>query len=259
MTTKTITLNNFNIAEAVIGDVDARPVLMLHGWGANISLMWQVAQSLAPRGYRVYVPDMPGFGDSDEPPKAWSVFDYANWVLCYMAHHNLEEVFLFGHSFGGRLGLILGADHPNRITSMVLADSAGIRPKLPFATQVRTQVYKSVRDGLKSLGMSGLSDNLRQRYNARYGSSDFQNVSGIMRETFVKVINQDLLGHAARVAIPTLLIWGENDDETPLWMGQKLEQTIPDAALVIFPSAGHYSYLEDVTRTVSIMDALYKS
>lgn len=259
MTTTTITLNNLTIAEAVIGDSGARPVLMLHGWGANISLMWQVAQSLAPRGYRVYVPDMPGFGDSDEPRKAWSVFDYANWVLSYLSYHGIEEVFLFGHSFGGRLGLILGADHPNRIASMVLADSAGIRPKLPVTTQVRTHVYKGIRDGLKSLGMSALSDTLRQKYNTHYGSSDFQNASGIMRETFVRVINQDLLDHAARVAIPTLLIWGENDDETPLWMGQKLEQTIPDAALVIFPGTGHYSYLEDVTRTVSIMDALYKS
>ncbi len=256
--TSSITLNDITISQVIVGNENAPPVLILHGWGANLSLVWSLVEGMATKGYRVFALDLPGFGESDKPQVAWSVFDYANFAISYLDYHNLEQVHLFGHSFGGRLGLILGADHDTRIRKMVLADSAGLRPKIPLTTQVRTKTYKSIRSILESLGLRALSQTLREHYNKRYGSTDFQAVSGVMRETFVKVVNQDLLNYAARVTVPTLLIWGEDDQDTPLWMAKKLEETIPDAGLVTYPGAGHYSYLENLSQTIRIMDALFK-
>ncbi|MCL4252654.1 MAG: alpha/beta hydrolase, partial [Anaerolineae bacterium] len=78
------------------------------------------------------------------------------------------------------------------------------------------------------------------------------------RETFLRVVNQDLSDYAKRIQAPTLLIWGENDQDTPLWQAKQLENLIPDAGLVVYPRAGHYSYLEHPDQTAQAMHALLK-
>jgi len=84
-------------------------------------------------------------------------------------------------------------------------------------------------------------------------------VTGVMRQTFVNVVNEDLQSYAGRVRVPTLLLWGDADEDTPLWQGQLLEQLIPDAGLVVYPGAGHYSYLERPVQTAKAMHELYKT
>ncbi|HRF98524.1 MAG TPA: alpha/beta hydrolase [Aggregatilineales bacterium] len=253
----TITLNGIAVAHHILGD--GVPVVMLHGWGASAELVLPLAKKLAPLGYATHVLDMPGHGNTSEPPVAWSVGDYAKLVVAYIHHHKFERVHLFGHSFGGRVSLILGAEYPQLIHKIVLADAAGIRPKTSQSKKIRLTAYKSVRDGLKTIGFRGLSDQLRNWYNKRYGSADFLATSGVMRETFVNVVNEDLSGYAKKIIAPTLLIWGENDQDTPLWQAKELERLIPDAGLVVYPNAGHYSYLEHPDQTAQAMHALFKA
>ncbi|MFQ3645769.1 MAG: alpha/beta hydrolase [Anaerolineae bacterium] len=238
---------------AVYSAGDGPAVLMLHGWGASAALVWPLAAKLAERGLRAHVVDLPGFGHTLAPTNAWSVFDYATWALHIMDALDIPTAHLFGHSFGGRLALILAAEHPQRFKRVVLANSAGLRPRLPLTTQLRTHAYKGIRSALVAVGARVLAEQLRQRYNARYGSSDFNAASGIMRETFIRVINQDLSQYAARVLQPTLLFWGDQDTDTPLWMGQTLEKLMPDAALIVHKGAGHYSYLDRLAETAHIM------
>ena len=252
-----IQLNNINIAEHIIGAGES--ILFLHGWGANIGLILPLAERLLQSGFCCYMVDMPGFGKSDEPPQAWTVYDYANFVLDYLDMHGLEQVYLFGHSFGGRLGLILGSQHSHRIKKMVLSDTAGIMQGTPFIPKMRLNLYKSIRDTMYSVGLNSMADNLREKYNQRYGSSDFQAVSGVMRQTFIDVVNEDLLPLASQVKVSTLLFWGEKDEDTPLWMGQKLEQEIPDAGLIVHQGAGHYAYLEKLVDTAQVMDYFFKN
>lgn len=247
-----ITVNGIKTAYIVKGE--GIPILMLHGWGASIDLLLPLAEALAKQGYACTMPDMPGFGQTEPPPQAWSVHEYAEFVMAFADACDLETFHLFGHSFGGRLGLILGAEQSERIRKMVLADAAGIRSKTPLMTQIRLSVYKGIRDGLKTVGLRGLSDSLRGWYSKRYGSADFQAVSGVMRETMVKVVNEDLRHYAPRVKPSTLLLWGDMDEDTPLWQGKQLEATIPDAGLIVYEGAGHYSYLDrlhDAARVIS--------
>ena len=252
----TISLNTTKVAEHIVGD--GEPILFLHGWGANIGLVLPLAERLGKLGYRCYMLDLPGFGESDDPPQAWTIYDYTKFVLDYLDHHELESVLLFGHSFGGRLGLILGSEHSHRIRKMALSDSAGIKPKTPFGTNLRLNSYKIIRDGLYKVGLKSLADTLRNQYNQRYGSSDFQQVSGVMRQTFINVVNEDLLYLASQVKASTLLFWGDKDEDTPLWMGEKLEQEIPDAGLIVHKGAGHYAYLEKADETARVMDYFFK-
>lgn len=255
--TEIVTIGNNVINHDRFGT--GQPIVLLHGWGANIELLRPLAECLARLNYEIFMPDLPGFGKSDDPPVAWTIFDYANLCITYLDHFQLHQVFLFGHSFGGRLGLILGSAHASRIKKMTLSDSAGIITPTPLAKQLRLSTYKSIRDGLYAIGAKSIADNLRETYNKRYGSTDYQQVSGIMRETFVNVVNQDLLPHADYVNVPTILIWGDQDEDTPLWQGKKLEQAIKDAALIVYEGAGHYAYLEQPERTARIMDALFRS
>lgn len=252
-----IQLHNINIAEHIIGE--GEPILFLHGWGANIGLVLPLAEDLSRKGYACYMLDMPGFGKSDEPPEAWTVYDYANLVIDYLDMHNLEQVYLFGHSFGGRLGLILASQHSQHIKKMALSDAAGIKQDTPLWSKLRLNSYKAIRDSLSKIGLRSLADTLREKYNQRYGSSDFQQVSGVMRQTFVNVVNDNLLPLASQVKVSTLLFWGDKDEDTPLWMGQKLEQEIPDAGLVVHEGAGHYAYLEKLADTARVMDYFFRN
>lgn len=252
-----ITLDGVTFAYRMLGD--GAPVVMLHGWGASAELMMPLAQKLVPFGYTAHLLDLPGHGASPEPPCAWSIADYAQLVVRYIQHQQLGRVYLFGHSFGGRISLVLGADYPQLVSKIVLANAAGIRPKTPLMKQIRLRSYKWVRDGLKTIGLSQLSDRLRQWYNQKYASSDFLATQGVMRQTFLRVVNQDLSDHARRIQAPTLLIWGENDQDTPLWQAKQLEKLVPDAGLVIYPNAGHYSYLEYLDQTARAMHALFEA
>lgn len=252
-----VQIGSLNIAQAVLGD-SGPPVLMLHGWGANIDLMLPLAQRLATQGYHVFVPDLPGFGQSDPPSKGWSVFDYANFVLNYLDCHKIGQAYLIGHSFGGRLGLILGAEYPERFIKMALIDSAGVRTPPSAQGQLRLKAYRAALKALTAVGLRDQADQLRTWYGNRYGSADYKAAQGVMRETFVKVVNEDLLPYAARVQPSTLLFWGDRDEDTPLWQGQLLEKTIPDAGLVVWEGAGHYSYLDRLADTARVIDHFFK-
>ncbi len=255
LNTSAIVVNGIKIREAIVGE--GAPILMVHGWGASIELLEPLASRISRRGYQCRLFDLPGFGESDEPPQPFSIFDYAAFCLAYLDQRQMREACYFGHSLGGRIGLILGAEHSNRIRKLALSNSAGIKPQAALHSRVRLSAYQSLRRGLDRIGAKSAAGKLRQTYARRFGSDDYHNASPIMRRTLVNIVNQDLLDQAKRVSAPTILIWGDEDQETPLWMGKKLEAAMPDAALIVHPGAGHYAYLDYLDRTASIMDALY--
>ena len=240
----------------VVGE--GKPVLALHGWGGSIRSFAPVAERLSVQGYQVHMLDLPGFGQSDLPPQPWGVPEYARFVVAYLDDSDLGRVSFLGHSFGGRIGLVLAADYPGRVDKMVLADSAGIRVPLSARQQVRNFLARSARRTLEQLRLDGWRDRLRDGYNRRYASEDYL-TAGPLRETFVLVIEQDLTSYAERVQAPTVLIWGDQDTETPLWQGQRLEQIMPDAGLVVFKGAGHFAYLESLNDYVRIVDHFLSS
>ncbi|MBA3868793.1 MAG: alpha/beta hydrolase [Anaerolineae bacterium] len=250
------TIQGIRTAEAIIGE--GKPVVMLHGWGSNLKLVTPLAEKLAPMGYKCYVPDLPGFGQTSAPNVGWSVHEYVKWVMDYADVQGLDQFYLFGHSLGGRLGLVLGAENGDRIIKMALSNAAGIRPRPSTSGQWRLKSYRLALNTLKSIGLKPQAEQLRNWYSERYGSADYKAAKGTMRETLIKVVNEDLLPFAAQIKPSTLLFWGDKDEETPLWQGQLLEKTIPDAGLVVWEGAGHYSYLERAADTARVMDHFFK-
>ena len=219
------------------------PVLLLHGWGVS-SALFQPTMAGLKHAFTLIAPDFPGCGATPPPPTAWSVNDYAVWVVHLLDSLNISQVHVIGHSHGGRVAIKLASQWPERVIKLVLADSAGIRPQrtLKYWLQVRT--FKSLR-WLSHIAL--VPPPLRTWASARVtqrGSPDYQQASGTVRASLVRVVNEDLRDLLPCIQAPTLLVWGENDEDTPLADGQLMEKRIPDAGLVIFKGTGHYAYLE---------------
>lgn len=232
------------------------PVLLLHGWGASAALFAPVMERLE-HAFDLIAPDFPGFGATPPPPAGWSVGDYAAWTRDLLDSLALERVHIIGHSFGGRVAIALAARWPERVDRLVLTASAGLRPRRSPAYWRRVYTYKALkRLAAAPLVPPAARARLRARVERR-GSQDYRQATGTMRETFVKVVNEDLRAALPRISAPALLVWGDADTETPLADGQAMERLIPDAGLVVFAGAGHYAYLEQPARFCHIVDTFF--
>jgi pimeloyl-ACP methyl ester carboxylesterase len=227
--------------DPVPGDL---PIVILHGWGAHIEAVGTILAALD-GGSDVIALDLPGFGESDPPPEAWDVDCYARFMIHFLDELGVERAHLVGHSHGGRVSIALAADEAERVGRLLLIDSAGIPPRRGWRYRRRVAVAKLGR----VVGKAGAPGRrLQDRMRSRVASRDYLEASEAMRGTFRAVIAADLTDRLPRITASTLLVWGDQDDETPLWMGQRMEELIPDAGLVVLEGAGHYSYADSPGR-----------
>lgn len=220
-------------------------VVLLHGWGSNIKLFSNLIDLLSQK-YTVVAMDMPGFGMSGEPPSAWCVDDYVQFVVDFLAGYDNKKITFLGHSFGGRVIIKLNSrtDLPFEIERVILVDSAGILPPKTNKKSFRTRYYKAGKAILSTKLAQKIAPDALENFRKKMGSADYAAASPLMRQVLVKVVNEDLEPLLPNIKCPTLLVWGVNDTATPLSDGEKMERLIPDAGLVKLENAGHYSFLE---------------
>ena len=237
-------INGLNINYSVSGD--GNTVVLLHGWGSNISLFSSMTEILSKK-YRVIAMDLPGFGKSDEPKKSWCVEDYADFVVDFLKDFNCDSYTFLGHSFGGRIILKLFEKKPPfKIEKVILTGSAGVVPKKTFKQKASLKMYKTARRFFSIAPMKLLFPNAVDKMRKKRGSLDYNSASPIMRQTLVSVVNEDLTHVFPFVNVPTLLIWGKNDTATPLSDGQLMEKLMPKAGLVVLENSGHYAFLDEM-------------
>ena len=219
---------------------EAPPVLVLHGWGASIDAVGSIVDGLAGK-LEVVAIDLPGFGESSEPAEPWDARAYARFVLALCDELELERFSLVGHSNGARIGIVVAATAPERIARLVLTGAAGLKPKRKPSYYAKVAVAKAGRVIGAVGGAPGrrLQDRMRRKVAAR----DWLEASEAMRGTFRRLIAEDLSPLLPSVRASTLLVWGSRDEDTPLWMGRRMEEAIPDAGLVVL-EGGHYAYAE---------------
>jgi len=228
-----------------------RKVLLLHGWGCDLKLMQPVADALTDT-YRVLMIDFPGHGESGRPPVPWGVPEYAACLLELLRRKEFTPCTVVAHSFGCRVTAWLEAKENGLFDRIVMTGAAGIRPKPSAENIKRSARYKKLKGICEKVrkipGLSYAAEGLEERLRQKYGSRDYNALDKEMRKTFVKVINLDLTELYDLFRAPTLLIWGDNDTETPLWMAREMETRIPDAGLVILEGGTHFAYLEQIGR-----------
>lgn len=226
-------------------------VVLLHGWGCNTSLMKPVADELS-RDMTVLTIDFPAHGASGRPPEPWGVPEFAACTRELLQQLHFLPCSVIAHSFGGRVTIELAAQDATLFEKIILTGSAGIPSKPNAESQKRSARYRQLKglcERAKSVKVFGsLPDALEEKLRQKYGSKDYNALDPEMRKTFVLVVNHDQTELLPRIQQPTLLIWGDQDTETPLWMGQMMEKRIPDAGLVIFEGGSHFAYLEQVGR-----------
>ncbi len=219
-------------------------VLMLHGWGSRAELFDGLIELCSHR-YRVLSPDMPGFGGTEEPKEPWDVSKYADFILEFLKPYAPKSVILLGHSFGGRVILKLTKrELPFEIKKIILVDSAGIKPKKSLKQKLSLICYKTGKGVLSLPPIKAAFPEALEKMRKKRGSADYNSATPIMRQTLVRVVNEDLKHTLSGIKAPTLLIWGTADTATPLKDAELMEKLIPDAGLVKVTGAGHYSFLE---------------
>lgn len=213
-------------------------IFFLHGWGGDknsFSLMKNHITSCS----MVFV-SFSGFGDSPPPKTPYTVLDYANElksVIIKIAKG--KKVNIVCHSFGARVAVKLIYNYPDLIKNLIIVDGAGLKPRRKIRYYYNVFKYKKLKRmvdrGKKS------SDVLFS-----FGSSDYKKLSGVMKKTFINVVNEDLKVCYKNVNCKTLIFWGEKDTETPLYMAKKMHKLIKNSQLFIVKNAGHFSYLDDI-------------
>ena len=236
------------------GDV----ILLLHGWGANITLYQGIISTLV-QNHRVIALDMPGFGKTTEPSVPWCVDDYVDFVLKFIASFELTKLSIVVHSFGGRVFFKMNAREnlPFQIEKAVLIDSAGILPKKTWKQKVSLRCYKIGRVVMSTKVLHFLYPDAVEDMRRKRGSADYNSATPVMRATLVKVVNEDLEPLMHLVKCPTLLIWGDLDTATPLSDAKKMEELIPDTGLVVCEGAGHFSFAQQAPRVNGALTAFF--
>ena len=216
-----------------------KALLFLHGWGCDGSVFAQLASQLNCNNYLI---DFWGFGKSDLPNEAWGVEQYADQLKHFCDQQGIKRFCVVAHSFGARVAIVFASKYPDMVEKLLICGGAGLKRE-SIKRWLRVRRYKLA----KRLSKFGIfCKSLPQ------GSADYQATEGVMRQTFVKVVNQDLSCFARRVACPTLLVWGKSDVDTPLWMGKKYNRLIKRSSLVVL-NGGHFVFLQHPAQFCNVV------
>lgn len=213
-------------------------VVFLHGWGAGSELLTPVAPYFDTNKYTLLFIDFPPFGKSSKPKETWTMQDYFALTKDIIKSQQKEKTYnklnIISHSFGGRVAILLASSGEINVDRLVLIGAAGIKPKRSLDYYFKVFKYKM----LKKLSPEKAS---------KMGSNDYKLLPTIMKSTFLNIVNTDLSISSKSITCKTLIIYGKNDQETPIYMAKKLHKNIKNSQLVIIENAGHFVYLEQPT------------
>lgn len=216
--------HTFDISYEIVNPQAKIDLIILHGWGSNKNLMKQTFSPYMDTFRHIYI-DLPGFGHST-CNAALTTADVARIVELLMIHMNASKDIILGHSFGGKVALLL---EPKLL---VLVASAGIYVPKSLKVQAKIAAFKT----LKGLGLS--------KFRSLFVADDAKELSEYMYQTFKNVVNEDFSDEFAKFDEKALLFWGKDDTATPLESAKKIEALINDATLETY-EGDHYFFMKN--------------
>jgi pimeloyl-ACP methyl ester carboxylesterase len=242
---RSVTVGRYRVHYDVLGPKTGPPVVLVHGLGGRAEEWLSFAHYLVKAGYRVYLPDLPGYGRSEKPADfSYSVRDEAVVVVGFIDAIGQKQVDLGGISMGGWIVQIVATDHPERVRRLMLFDSAGIHEQPAWDTRLFTPATP---------------DDVRQ-LNALLYPHPFP-VPGFVARDILRITQQNgwvirralasmLASHDAsedmlpKFKMPVLIVWGAEDRIFPLHQAEKMHSLVPQSQLEIFADCGHLSPME---------------
>ncbi|MCF6331094.1 MAG: alpha/beta hydrolase [Sulfurimonas sp.] len=207
-------------------------IIILHGWGSNKGLMKKTFSPYMDTFRHIYI-DLPGFGGST-CNLTLQTKDYARIVELLMIHLNAQKDIIVGHSFGGKIAVLLNP------SVLVLLSSAGIYWAKSLKIKSKIAIFKM----MKIFGLANL-----KKY---FVAEDAKNLNNSMYETFKNVVNEDFSLEFKNYRGKTLICWGDTDSATPLKSAHKINELIKDSVLEIY-HGDHYffmQYSDDISNKI---------
>lgn len=206
-------------------------MLMLHGYLSNKESFYYQIGFLSAHGFKVVAPDMPGFGASSPIDSAWSVSDYARWLQAFIVAQGISCPHVIAHSFGARVAFKLLAAQ-NSADKLIITGGAGLVKPRSAQYNRRVKIYRAVRKIFPAFA---------ERH---FGSEEYRKLSPIMKESYKKIVNEDLRPYASAIKNKTLLIYGRDDAVTPLDEEGKTFNTLIKGSRLIGLEGGHFCFCE---------------
>jgi pimeloyl-ACP methyl ester carboxylesterase len=235
MTEQKSIVKNLEVSFKVFGE--GKPFLILHGWGSNSDRWIEVAEKIAEKGFKVIVPDLPGFGKSDTLEYPWNLNQYVSWLEEFIKSRPelAEGFYLVGHSFGGALASKIAIKHAQEVQKLFLVSAAVTRKK---TTQkgFLSKISKIVKL-FSFLPYYGFFRKAVYKFIIR--KSDYMYVEGVMKGTYLNVVDEDISFQMSFIKVPTIIIWGDKDDSTPIENAYTISKQIKNSELIVIPGAGH--------------------
>jgi pimeloyl-ACP methyl ester carboxylesterase len=223
----------FIISYEIVNPLQQEVIVILHGWGSNKEIMKQAFGRVLGEYKHIYI-DMPGFGHSSSNI-VLETSDYADIIKIFLNSININSNIFMGHSFGGKVATLIGADN------LILLSSSGILVPKPLSVKLKIKFTKF----LGIVGLKGIGSIFR--------SSDVEGMSQNMYNTFKNVVNEEFEHNFISLKSNTLLFWGEEDTATPLWTAKKIDSLVSNSKL--YPLNGdHFFFLnhsEFISQTIS--------
>ncbi len=254
-----VTVDGIRIHYYVQGPENGPAVVLVHGLGGHAEDWRNLTPFLRRAGFRVYTPDLPGYGRSAQPASfSYSVQEEANAVVDFMNALGLKQVDLGGHSMGGWIVQLIAYQHPDRVRRLMIFDSAGLHEPPTWNTDLFTPTSALQLDQLDALLMPN-----PPRVPA-FIASDILRMFGKNAWVIHRAINSMLTGNDTtddllpKLKMPMLIVWGAEDLITPLSQGQKMHQLVPQSQLDVVRGCGHLAPVQCADRIGPRMDAFLK-
>ncbi len=205
--------------------------MFLHGYLSNgKSFVYQT--EYFKRFFNVYAPDLKGFGSNADMPYPYDLDDYIDDVKRYMRENGLVRPHVIAHSFGARIAIKAAATDKNLFDKLVLTGAAGLKPKNSLKKRARGAAFRFLKRFVPREKLS------------KFYSADYLALNDVMKQSFVKIVSETLDDYLCEIENPVLVVFGDKDRETPLYMAKKLVKNIRGAAAVVLPRAGHFCFID---------------
>lgn len=244
---RTLTLNQRQVRYWEDGAQNVRVILLLHGGLGDASLTWGSVIGALSDEYRVIAPDLPGFGGSEKLDQP-GVRHLVDWIKALMDALEIVDAVVVGHAFGGLFARLFAGAYPQYVPAVLIVNGGTI-PSIPplFAALARVPVIGGLL--FNGIGRSASSRQTLERMISvktvltenflRNAASNAASFSRLMQEIAAYGVPEKRIPR-----VPTLLLWGVEDQEVPLEEARNIKNQIPGAKLNEIESCGHFPQLE---------------
>jgi pimeloyl-ACP methyl ester carboxylesterase len=220
-------------------------VYVVHGWTYNLDKWQPIVPLLQKAGIELTFLKVPGLTAPSD--KVWNIDDYVEWLKGELK--NEKQPIVIGHSNGGRIALRFENTYPGRIKKLILIDAAGV-PHEQASSRLKLSVLKVISKLGKPLKHIPL---VKKAFYRLIGAQDYLQAPSNMKKTMQNMLDANELIKFDKVSVPTTLIWGAHDQQTPLSDGKFMEQHIPDATLHTINGSRHapmFTHSEEVAKLI---------